>query len=114
MSLFPGRGPESERSVAALGSPCPAAFETNETWKQVSSMAREHGQGDPAYYEIRVQGRLDSQWTEWFDGLTISHDSQGDTWLGGVVTDQAALYSLISRARDLGLTLLSVNRRPQD
>ncbi len=77
-------------------------------------MPGEHGQDDPAYYEIKVRGRLDAQWAEWFDGLTISHDSQGDTWLAGVVADQAALYSLISRVRDLGLTLLSVNERRQD
>jgi hypothetical protein len=77
-------------------------------------MAREHGQGEPTYYEIRVRGRLDAQWAEWFDGLTISHDSQGGTMLAGVVADQAALYSLISRVRDLGLTLLSVNGRRQD
>ncbi len=68
------------------------------------------GQGDPAYYEIRVRGRLDPRWAEWFDGLTISHDAHGDTTLAGVVADQAALYSLISRARDLGLTLLAIQR----
>ncbi|HYN88462.1 MAG TPA: hypothetical protein VER55_08020 [Ardenticatenaceae bacterium] len=73
----------------------------------------ELSQGEPAYYEIKVRGRLDPQWAEWFDGLTISHDTHGDTTLAGLVTDQAALYSLISRARDLGLTLLAVTRNRQ-
>lgn len=72
------------------------------------------GQGRAAYYEIRVRGTLDPSWAEWFDGLTISHHAQGDTTLAGVVADQAALYSLISRARDLGLTLLAIQGRQPD
>ncbi len=62
----------------------------------------------PKYYHIRVQGHLDPIWSDWFDGLTIMHDADGTTTLQGPVVDQAALYGLISRARDLGLTLLAV------
>ncbi len=63
-----------------------------------------------AYYQIRVQGTLDPRWSAWFDGFTITHDADGDTTLAGLVADQAALYGLLSKARDLGLTLLAVQR----
>ncbi len=64
----------------------------------------------PAIYQIRVRGVLDVRWIVWFDDLTISHTADGEMTLTGQVVDQAALYGLISRARDLGLTLLAVNR----
>jgi len=62
----------------------------------------------PTYYQIRVQGHLDQRWSAWFDNLTIQHDPDGGTTLAGPVADQAALYGLIEKARDLGLTLLAV------
>jgi hypothetical protein len=62
----------------------------------------------PTYYQIRVQGHLDQSWSAWFDNLTIQHDLDGGTTLAGPVADQAALYGLIEKARDLGLTLLVV------
>lgn len=60
-------------------------------------------------YQIRVRGHLDRNWSEWFGGLQIEHDPCGDTTLTGLVGDQAALYGLITKARDLGLSLVSVN-----
>ena len=60
-------------------------------------------------YTIKVKGQLDKGWSEWFDGLTISPDDKGYTTLSGPVTDQAALYGLLIKIRDLGLPLLSVN-----
>ena len=60
------------------------------------------------WYQIRVKGHLDPSWSAWFDGLTITHDADGATTIRGPVVDQAALYGLISRARDLGLILLAV------
>lgn len=63
---------------------------------------------DQGYCVIKVRGTLDAGWSSWFDSLRITVDAQGDTVLAGVVADQAALYGLISRARDLGLTLISV------
>ncbi len=70
----------------------------------------EQSQYDQVHYRIRVRGRLDPSWSEWFDGLTITYETSGDTLLAGPVTDQAALYGLISRMRDLGLVLLTVVR----
>ncbi len=68
-----------------------------------------------ADHHIRVQGRLDERWRTWFDGLSIEAETAPDgttvTVLTGFVIDQAALYGLISRLRDLGLTLLSVERQ---
>lgn len=64
----------------------------------------------PMRYLIRVRGHLDETWSSWFDNLTITHDERGDTSLVGPVVDQAALYGLLNRARDLGLTLLEVTR----
>jgi hypothetical protein len=59
-------------------------------------------------YQIRIKGHLDTQWTDWFEGLTISLEDNGDTLLTGPVADQAALYGLLRKARDLGLPLVSV------
>jgi hypothetical protein len=62
-------------------------------------------------YHIKLKGSLDDSWSDWFDGLTITHDAAGDTLLEGAVRDQAALYGLIAKARDLGLSLLAVEQR---
>lgn len=62
-----------------------------------------------AYYEIRLKGQLNARWAEWFDGMTITLDNNGDTLLSGSVVDQAALHGLLKKVRDVGLTLLSVN-----
>ena len=61
-------------------------------------------------YQIRIKGHLDSQWTDWFEGLTVTLDEGGDTLLTGPVIDQAALYGLLKKVRDLGMPLLSVNQ----
>ena len=61
-------------------------------------------------YQIRLKGHLGSQWTDWFDGLTITLAEDGDTLLTGPVIDQAALHGLLKKVRDLGMPLLSVNR----
>ena len=61
-------------------------------------------------YQIRIKGHLGSQWTDWFGGLTITLEANGDTLLTGPVVDQAALHGLRRRVRDLGMPLLSVNR----
>jgi len=61
-------------------------------------------------YEIRLEGHLGQQWAEWFDGLTIMLTEDGDTLLTGPVVDQAALYGLLRKVRDLGLPLLLVMR----
>ena len=60
-------------------------------------------------YHIRVTGHLGRQWTDWFDGMTIILEDNGDTLLIGPVLDQAALYGLLKKVRDLGMPLFSVN-----
>ena len=60
-------------------------------------------------YEIRLKGHLDDRWSDWFGGLTITLEEDGDTLLTGPVVDQAALHGLLKKARDLGLPLVSVN-----
>ena len=65
--------------------------------------------GQPMVYEIRIKGHLDRQWTDWFEGLTITLEDNGETLLTGPVVDQAALYGLLRKVRDLGTPLLSVN-----
>jgi hypothetical protein len=62
----------------------------------------------PAIYQIRVKGHLDSQWSDWFEGLAITPDGD-DTLLTGPVVDDAALHGLLKKVRDLGMPLLSVN-----
>ena len=63
---------------------------------------------DSGRYEIRVQGHLDARWTAWFDGLALTHETDGTTVLHGPVVDQAALHGLLQKVRDLGLPLVSV------
>ncbi len=64
----------------------------------------------PGFYEIRLKGHLDDQWTGWFDNLTITLEENGDMLLIGPVVDQAALHGLLRKVRDLGMPLLSINR----
>jgi len=59
--------------------------------------------------EVRVKGRIQERWSEWLGDVMISHTDQGETVLTGSVADQAALYGLIAKLRDLGLPLVSVN-----
>jgi hypothetical protein len=67
------------------------------------------GSGKSEYYQIRVKGRLERRWEHWFDGLRLSID-QKTTLLEGELSDQAALYGVLLKIRDLGLPLLSVQR----
>jgi hypothetical protein len=64
----------------------------------------------PIFYQIRLKGHLGRQWGAWFEGLTITLQENGDTLLTGPVVDQAALYGLLRKVRDLALPLLEVTR----
>jgi hypothetical protein len=71
-----------------------------------------HPKHDPAgtmVYEIRVKGHLGPQWIDWFEGLAITLEEDGDMLLTGPIIDQAALYGLLKKVRDLGIPLVSVN-----
>jgi hypothetical protein len=63
----------------------------------------------PLIYQIRIKGHLSHQWTDWFEGLTITLEEDGDTLLTGPVIDQAALHGLLKKVRDLGMPLISVS-----
>lgn len=77
-------------------------------------MANEHipnaDPRQPMIYQIRIQGHLGSEWTDWFGGLSITLSDNGETLLTGPVIDQAALHGLLRKVRDVGMPLLSVNR----
>ena len=60
-------------------------------------------------YEIRIKGHLDEKWADWFEGLTITLEDNSETLLTGPVVDQAALFGLLRKVRDLGMPLISVN-----
>ncbi len=64
--------------------------------------------GQPLVYQIRIKGHLGHEWTDWFEGLTITLEDNGETLLTGPVVDQAALHGLLRKVRDLGMPLLSV------
>ena len=66
--------------------------------------------GQPIVYQIRMEGHLDTQWVDWFSGLFITLEENGDTLLTGPIVDQAALFGLVKKIRDLGLPLVSLNR----
>jgi len=61
-------------------------------------------------YEIRVRGHLPPDWSDWFSGLTVAHDPNGDTILRGTLPDQAALHGILTRIRDLGIPLIGVTQ----
>lgn len=64
----------------------------------------------PMDYQIRLKGHLGPQWREWFEGVTITLEDNGNTVLSGPVVDQAALHGLLKKVRDLGMPLISVSR----
>ena len=65
-------------------------------------------------YEIRLKGHLETRWAAWFDGLSLTHESDGTTTIHGPIADQAALYGLLGKVRDVGLPLISVTQVEPD
>lgn len=68
----------------------------------------------PKIYQIKIKGHLDDRWADWFEGMTFTRASDGTTILSGPVTDQAALHGILNGIRDLGLSLVSVQRVDPD
>ena len=64
--------------------------------------------GQPLVYQIRIKGHLGREWTDWFGGLSITLEDNGDMLLTGPVVDQAALHGVLKKVRDVGMPLLSV------
>lgn len=70
--------------------------------------------GQPTVYQIRIRGHLGREWADWFEGLSITLEDNGDMLLTGPVVDQAALHGVLKKVRDVGMPLLSVNRVKPD
>lgn len=70
--------------------------------------------GQPPIYQIRLKGHLGREWSDWFGGLTVTLEANGETLLVGAVIDQAALHGVLRKVRDLGMPLLSVIRVQPD
>lgn len=66
-------------------------------------------QSEAQYYQIRLKGYINPNWSEWFDRLDISHEENGETLLSGLIQDQSALFGIFLKIQNLGLTLVSVN-----
>ena len=81
---------------------------SNEIQREASEKAQ------PLVYQIRIEGQLGREWTDWFGGLTIRLTDNGETLLTGLVVDQAALHGLLRKVRDLGVSLISVSRVEPD
>jgi hypothetical protein len=67
------------------------------------------GPDQPTAYQIRIKGHLGREWKDWFEGMTLTLEEDGDTLLTGPLVDQAALFGLLKKVRDLGLPLVSIN-----
>ena len=79
----------------------------------IGNAKRSHTKTDPGcpmVYHIRLEGHLDDQWTDWFGGMSIMLEENGNTLLIGPVVDQAALFGLLKKVRDVGIPLISLNR----
>jgi hypothetical protein len=73
-------------------------------------MEDDYKKTSPIICEIKIKGRLEDRWMEWFEGLTFTHEGDGTTTLSGPLPDQAALHSILLKIRDMNLTLLSVTQ----
>ena len=80
----------------------------SETYESATSPGDHGNQHESGLYAIRIKGHLDERWADWFEGLTLTLEDNGDTLLAGRVVDQAALHGLLKKVRDLGMPLLSI------
>jgi hypothetical protein len=77
-------------------------------------MAKNQKKDTGGIYEIKIEGHLDTRWSEWFYGITITHEREGTTTLCGPLPDQTVLHSVLDRIRDMNLQLISVNQIVSD
>jgi hypothetical protein len=77
-------------------------------------MSDEEHKNTSEIYEIKIQEHLDTKWSEWFYGMTITHEGDGATTLCGALPDQTVLHSVLGRIRDMNLPLISVNKIVSD
>ncbi len=73
-------------------------------------MTNGHGYETPVFYQVRVKGTLDQSWSDWFGSFTITQQN-GETLLAGQIVDQAELHGILAKINDLGLVIISVERR---
>jgi hypothetical protein len=104
------RGPAGQLETGGTDDPpCspsqPAPPQRDSLWAMSAPAPEQQEAGE---YELRINGHLDYGWAEWFEGLVLTHQGNGTTTLRGTVTDQAALHGLLTKVRDLGVTLISV------
>jgi len=71
-------------------------------------------ESDHTIYALKIKGHLEERWSEWFEGLVITHESNGTTTLSGPLPDQASLHSILLKIRDMNLTLISVTQSEPD
>lgn len=71
---------------------------------------RQSDAAQPKIYQVRLKGHLSDEWGDWFAGLDITLEENGETLLTGPLVDQSALHGILRTVRDLGMTLISVNR----
>src|SRR5260221_5367918 len=77
-------------------------------WRMSNEPNRVTKPDQPMVYQLRIRGQLGSQWSDWFGGLTITAEANGDTLVTGAVVDQAALHGLLKKMRDLAMPLIAV------
>ncbi len=78
---------------------------------QSAAASVDHTMEKPTIYEIRVEGHLTDRWSDWFDGLAIRNEPNGDTILSGLMSDQAALLGVLSKLQALNLPIIALNRK---
>jgi hypothetical protein len=100
-----------QRTSAALAEIHPGKRQQKEEAMSEISTGNHHEAGQ---YEIRLKGHLDIRWATWFDGLSLTNESDGTTIIHGLVADQAALHGLLQKVRDAGLPLVSVTQVEPD
>ena len=83
-------------------------YSSMKTYDGISRKKGNHDSAMPEYYEIKIRGHLDPHWSDWFSGLNLTYLEGDETLVAGLLPDQAALYGLLERIRDLNLTLISV------